>query len=1466
MRFLALLSFTLLFGLTGLHAQVKIGDNPQTIDAASVLELESTNKVLVITKMTTAQMEAILPQAGGMVYNTDSACIHYYTGNKWVNLCDVAGFTLTNEAIENIASTINIVTTPEGYNLEVAQNSIRSENIVDGGINGDDIQDNSIGESKLGADAVGPSEIRDNAVGTAAIEDQSILPEDMATAPPGQILATDVNGVVQWQDALDLQSVNIDPQTLEGSGTVDSPLALALVVQQAIEGNTANLDEHLLDDGDLEIGNESLTAGIVEGTDLVLTETGTDTRIDLSFFDNPGTDAQQLTLEPGNLLTLEDGGTPIDLSVFENTDAQQLGIEDNVITLTNGGSIPLPPGTVDTDEQDLSLDGTTINITDGVGVDLEPLIETVVGDNGYLSAEIDGSTSNEQITDITLTAANVLEITEGGIVISEDLSSLAGGGTGTTELADQITITGDGTFGNEFTVGTIGTGEIANGAILLEDINQNGAIDGQIIKWDAAANGGLGGWVLTEDRTDGTGIPALTEATILIGDATNLPQERTITGDATIDNTGVLSIAEDAIDGDNILDGSITTDDLEDDSVTADKLAVGADGEVLTTVGTEVVWAPIDAAARDLGTDDLTQDDEDRIYNFGPNALTFIGTGTVGISADPLFNALAALHVDGTTLSNGFSSASPLGFYFNGQTQTGLHFDENNQDLVSLTSENVRALTVTTETGTTNVLIPERLQLNGFLADNTNANGTAGQVLTATGTGVEWQDNVGGGTIVSADANNAIIASIVDGGAFFDDTALLTAITLNTTAITTKEDSDNKSNDGTLADNSANDFPTEQAVKTYVDTQIAGVTGGSNMANTDLALIAERTHDLAGFNFILEGTGNVGIGNFNGPGLPAGPADKLDVNGQIRTRRGFAANPGTVDEPSYGFYTDGDTDTGMFRSGPDGIGISVGGQEALRMEEAAGNTNVIVFESLELNNLLLDKDGDTGNAGQILSSTGTQTDWIDAPTGGVVYNAGVGLTLNGTDFDVDDLVGDVTGPTNATVIADNAVTSVKIADASILAEDINQNGAADGEVLKWNAANTAWEPATDAGGTVYAAGVGLTLNGTDFDVDDLVGDVTGPTTSTVIADNAITSVKIADASILAEDINQNGADDGEVLKWNAANTAWEPAADAGGVNYLPGDGLSLLGDTFNVDDLSGEVTGPTTATVIADNAITSVKIADASILAEDINQNGAADGEVLKWNAANTAWEPAADAGGVNYLPGDGLSLLGDTFNVDDLSGEVTGPTTATVIADNAITSANIEDASITGADLADSSVETGEILNETILNQDISPTAAIDGSKINPVFTADVTTSGNISGVNVTATGTITATGDISTTSDVIGANIPDYVFQRYFLGTSTLNPNYDFSSLREVKAFIQKNHHLPGVQSAQQIRAQGFWNLGEASRINLEKIEELFLHTLEQEKKLESLQAENEALAQKMKALEAQMQALMDQLNPKQ
>ncbi|MDX1334114.1 MAG: hypothetical protein R3252_13880, partial [Robiginitalea sp.] len=69
-------------------AQLKVGDNPDQIDSFSILELESTDKALVLTRVTTSQMNAMTPLQGALVYNTEVKGIFYYDADQWKQLGD----------------------------------------------------------------------------------------------------------------------------------------------------------------------------------------------------------------------------------------------------------------------------------------------------------------------------------------------------------------------------------------------------------------------------------------------------------------------------------------------------------------------------------------------------------------------------------------------------------------------------------------------------------------------------------------------------------------------------------------------------------------------------------------------------------------------------------------------------------------------------------------------------------------------------------------------------------------------------------------------------------------------------------------------------------------------------------------------------------------------------------------------------------------------------------------------------------------------------------------------------------------------------------------------------------------------------------------------------------------------------------------------------------------------------------
>lgn len=89
-------------------------------------------------------------------------------------------------------------------------------------------------------------------------------------------------------------------------------------------------------------------------------------------------------------------------------------------------------------------------------------------------------------------------------------------------------------------------------------------------------------------------------------------------------------------------------------------------------------------------------------------------------------------------------------------------------------------------------------------------------------------------------------------------------------------------------------------------------------------------------------------------------------------------------------------------------------------------------------------------------------------------------------------------------------------------------------------------------------------------------------------------------------------------------------------------------------------------------------------------------------------------------------------------------------------------------------------------------------------------------------------------------GTDWRDNVFEE----TYTLKP------LSEVEAFIKENKHLPGIESASELVENGL-DVGEMQAKQMEKIEELTLYTIEQQKILEKQQKEIEELKAQVKAL---------------
>lgn len=83
-----------------------------------------------------------------------------------------------------------------------------------------------------------------------------------------------------------------------------------------------------------------------------------------------------------------------------------------------------------------------------------------------------------------------------------------------------------------------------------------------------------------------------------------------------------------------------------------------------------------------------------------------------------------------------------------------------------------------------------------------------------------------------------------------------------------------------------------------------------------------------------------------------------------------------------------------------------------------------------------------------------------------------------------------------------------------------------------------------------------------------------------------------------------------------------------------------------------------------------------------------------------------------------------------------------------------------------------------------------------------------------------------------------PDYVFEAH----------YPIISLKNLDLYIKENKHLPGMPSAKEVETNGI-ELGEMNRKLLEKIEELTLHLIEKDKKIDALIERVDVLESKSK-----------------
>jgi hypothetical protein len=325
---------------------------------------------------------------------------------------------------------------------------------------------------------------------------------------------------------------------------------------------------------------------------------------------------------------------------------------------------------------------------------------------------------------------------------------------------------------------------------------------------------------------------------------------------------------------------------------------------------------------------------------------------------------------------------------------------------------------------------------------------------------------------------------------------------------------------------------------------------------------------------------------------------------------------------------------------------------------------------------------------------------------------------------------------HAISVADSSVFSSSIHDGTILLQHLDQNGAADGQIIRWSDAQNGWELVDESIGvgdiTAVLAGNGLAGGGTSGEV--VLGIPTG----------GITSFHIVDGDVRAEDLDSFGATDGQMLRWNGSLSTWEPIDEVGDISSvaagsgMTGGGASgdvVLSIASNGVNSTHIQNGTITEIDIANNAITSAKIATQAVTGADIATSAVTnahiqDGTIISQDIAD-GQVMAADIGAGQVIAGklgSGAVIASNIAPSSIHSGHlqtnsvasdelVSNSVTAVKIASSAVESSKIADNAVTGTKIASNAINSSKVENNSLLAHDIGDEPGIGSGKQGAFF-----------------------------------------------------------------------------------------------------------------------------------------------------
>lgn len=356
--------------------------------------------------------------------------------------------------------------------------------------------------------------------------------------------------------------------------------------------------------------------------------------------------------------------------------------------------------------------------------------------------------------------------------------------------------------------------------------------NGQVLKFNGTT------WACGADNAGMSNLPALTSARIWVGNTSNVATAVALSGDATLSNAGVLTIANNAVTSAKIADGTITGADIANSTIGIGKLAATGSASSSVFLRGDGTWAAPPSGADNLGNHTAT------------TALNLANNNIVGADSVTLDNHLYLIDANGADSKTAALLSYDDRLYFR-RHAAGTNAYETNVANLSLTDG---TLTATAFAG------------SGASLTALNANNLASGAVPAARLPAYTGDvTKAAGATVTTIANNAVTsAKIADGAVALAD----------------------------LADNAvatakvANSAVTNAKLANMAATTIKGNNTAAAAAPLDLTATQVRA---------MLGSGTPGSGNFlRGDGTWAAPSTSLPALTSTRIWVGNGSNVATA--------------------------------------------------------------------------------------------------------------------------------------------------------------------------------------------------------------------------------------------------------------------------------------------------------------------------------------------------------------------------------------------------------------------------------------------------------------------------------------------------------------------------------------------------------------------------------------------